>query len=224
MDPSDPSILYATTMTPRALFKSSDRAGSWKRLPTIAGDIEVIYLDPASPATIYALYSKNDAVPHLRLQRSDDGGATWVDLSDAGSPKTNGYFALVWFDATSTPSTVYMYGQRGEDMNVYRSTDRGDTWTRLGAAGQHKAEALQKTPRPMPAAARKALAAFLASSGPYWRLTDADTGAKVSVNFDATKAPIVDPDHPSTFYVVTREGVYKSRDGGRTWRKASAGL
>ena len=84
MDPRDPSVLYAATVG--ALFKSSDGAESWSRLPgTFKGVYWTIAVDPTAPSTIYTIHLKDDAVPPARLQRSDDGGATWVNLSDTGA-------------------------------------------------------------------------------------------------------------------------------------------
>jgi hypothetical protein len=217
MDPSDSSILYAGTQ--KGLFKSSDGARSWNRLPT-GSEVIGVYVDPAWPSTIYAIDSKG-------LQRSDDGGATWVDLSDAsGAPRIYAYMAGVWFRTTSTPSTVYMWGLRDETLNVWRSTDRGETWTRLSAAAQVKAAALQNTPRAKSVAVQQALDLFLASSGGSFGgfVTDKDTGARVESIRTGPDVVIIDPDRASNFYVATKLGVYKSVDGGMTWRKASAGL
>jgi hypothetical protein len=149
-----------------------------------------------------------------------------VDLSDAGAPKINGHLLGIWFDTTSSPSPVHMWGMRGEDVRVYRSTDRGDTWTMVRKAKQDEAATLRDAPRAKPAAVKRALDAFLTSSGGYFGgfVTDADSGAKVAAIDTGSDVLIVDPDHQSTFYVATKEGVHKSVDGGKTWRKASAGL
>jgi hypothetical protein len=57
-------------------------------------------------------------------------------------------------------------------------------------------------------------------------LTDRDTGTVVHVNEAPTPLSnvVIDPEHPSTIYVAAQEGVYKSLDGGGTWRRASNGL
>jgi photosystem II stability/assembly factor-like uncharacterized protein len=222
MDPSDPAILYATTS--EGLFKSTDGAGSWGQLPTIAGDVGVPFLDPTSPSTVYLVCSiaqeAEEAVSD-HLLRSDDGGMTWTDLTEAGVPRKSGdIWVATAFDTTTTPSTIYMWDDTGY---VWRSTDRGSTWTRLsfdeGMQAFEQADNPRETP-PIPAAAQEALDDFLAPLDDWVDLTDADTGAVVGAN----GAPLVDPDHLSTFYQATSDGVYKSFDSGRTWRKASTGL
>jgi photosystem II stability/assembly factor-like uncharacterized protein len=229
MDPSNPSVLYARTAA--GLFESSDGAASWHQtlsFSAFVGQVFAVAFDPASPSTVYmiALLSGDSPWP-TQLLRSDDGGVTWTHLTDASTPKPSGWFAAIWFDAASTPSTVFMWGNNGSgDDGWYRSTDRGETWT--GPTEEEADQAI--TIRHLPAAAQQALDAFLVSfSG---TVTDADTGAVVGVvpgnNGVMSGAPtgtaagsvIVDPDQPSTFYAPTMNGVYKSTDSGRSWRKA----
>ena len=228
MDPRDPSVLYAATT--EGLFKSSDEAESWSRLPgTFKGIYWTVAVDPTAPSTIYAIYLKDDAVPPGRLQRSDDGGATWVNLSDAGSPRIYGYEAFVWFDVTASPSTVYAWGMKGGDWHVYRSYDRGETWTRdRTAERQNPPWDPCDVPRPMSAAARRALDSFMApfETGAYRR------GASIPVAGGASRLaldvsggrPLVESQDPSVFYAGTMQGVYKSPDGGKTWAQTSDGL
>jgi hypothetical protein len=225
MDPSDPSVLYAATT--EGLYKSSDGAESWSRLPGTSGGIySTVAVDPRAPSTIYAIGPNDVAVPPCRLQRSDDGGATWVNLSDAGSPRIYGYEAFVWFDVTATPSTVYAWGVKAGDWHVYRSSDRGETWTRDPAEERNPPWDPRAVPRRMSGAERKALDAFMAPFRP-----GSIANASIVVREGATRAlyiaggrPRVDPQHPSVFYAGTMLGVYKSLDGGGTWKRASAGL
>ena len=54
-------------------------------------------------------------------------------------------------------------------------------------------------------------------------MTDSDTGFPIEAGMWQWTVR-VDPDDPSVLYVGTDNGVYKSTDGGETWRKSSAGL
>ncbi len=227
MDPSDPSILYAATVG--GLFKSSDGAESWTRLPgTYGRNYWTVAVDPTAPSTIYAISVKDDAVPPGRLQRSDDGGATWVNLSDAGSPRIYGYEAFVWFDVAAAPATVYAWGMKRGDWHVYRSVDRGETWTRDPPEQQNPPWDPSAVPRQMSVAARRALEAFMAelqpSSGSQQAWIVDRTAEAGPVLHIVGGRPLVDPRDSSVFYAATMQGVYKSLDGGRTWRQASSGL
>ena len=203
MDPSNPSVLYAGTY--EGLFKSSDGAESWSRLPTPVGGLVgniPISIDPASPSTIYSFfYFETDAVRPLRLLRSDDGGVTWVTPSATGLPKFGAYGPFdIWFDTTSTPSTAYMAGPIGDE--VVGSTDRGETWTVLSPEKAAQAKSKRRWP-----------------AGVEGTVSDGDTGSVLQV-----LAGPIDPNDSSIRYVGTDRGVYKSTDGGKSWKKASAGL
>ncbi len=218
MDPSNPSILYAARSD--GLFKSSNGAGSWKRLAPLESDlfavtdVTLITIDPASPSTVYV--TAWDGGP--ALFRSDDGGASWVDLNwawndviaavgeiiDLGPGNTS----RMWFDTTSSPSTVYVAGAYPVVLAakpVLRSTDRGKSWTMLSP--EEAAQALAQQPE--------------GGLGTDFQgtVTDADTGAVLAVSMGR-----IDPGDPSIRYAGTEEGVYKSTDGGTTWKKANASL
>ncbi len=218
MDPSNPSVLYAARSD--GLFKSSDGAGSWDRLAPLESDlfpvtdVTLIMIDPASPSTVYVTaWAFGPA-----LFRSDDGGASWVDLSLAWNdviPAMGEIIDLMpgdphhwmWFDTTSSPSTVYLAGasQTGPGTAVCRSTDRGESWTTLSP--EEATEALASQPE--------------GELGTDFQgtVTDADTGAVLAVSMGR-----IDPGDQSIRYAGTAEGVYKSTDSGTTWNKANAGL
>lgn len=125
-----------------------------------------------------------------------------MDLTERGAPQISGYMGVPWLDVTTDPSTLYTWGLRGEEVLLFRSADRGETWTTLRGAQKRKAEALRGTGSPDPV--------------PHWIAT----GPVLEI----VGEPLVDPFRPWTVYAWTMDGVYKSLDGGRTWRKASAGL
>ncbi len=229
LDPRNPSDLYAETAA--GLFKSSDGAGSWKQtldFSALAGHVDLLILDPAAPSTVYVIMGPLDDATSRPVLRSDDGGATWADLTETMPPNTKimVWPPIMWVDATSSPSTVYICDQ---SANVLRSTDRGETWTELSQEDVVPEVGAAVKP-PLPAAAQQALDAFLASF--EGTVTDADTGAVVGVVPAGNGVPegtraesvIVDPDQPSILYAPTMDGVYKSIDGGRSWRKASTGF
>ena len=217
------------------LFKSTDGAGSWSQLPTIPGSEPgswPLLLDPNSPSTLYVAYAdfaEAETKWTTYLLRSDDGGLSWMDLNEAGAPRIGSTSSGPWLDTTTAPSTIYMYDDTGY---VHRSTDRGTTKTGLSVdEGQQAfARADIHSPRAATAAAQQALEAFLASFD--GTITDADTGAVVSISPAGEWADpiLVDPDDLSTLYLATivfqPDGgdVYKSTDAGRTWRKASPDL
>lgn len=223
MHPRHTAVLYAAL--PGGLFWTTDHATSWRQVPAAPpGHYLGLWVDHRPPYTLYAEYAATTITP-LRLIRSNDGGSTWTDLTEGGAPQPSGYVPEIWLgDRESGPAAIYLVPLRGEGL--YRSLDRGDTWVRLLGVASRRAWALRVRVRPLPAAPQRAFDAFMApfeANGVYWpvEVTDADTGAVVG---STTGRPVVDPTDPTHFYLVTQAGVYRSLDGGRTWRRASAGL
>ena len=200
IDPSNPSVLYAGNG--EGLFKSTDGARSWKQLSKIQGMVFFVLVDPAAPSTIYALGSQPDGLLH----RSDDGGATWTNLSATMPRHIMVWPPIMWADPTSSPSTIYALAMTGVDEpDTWRSTDRGETWTKLSPE-----EAAQAKSKPL----------YLSFDSDFeGTVSDSDTGSLLGVLIGR-----IDPGDSSIRYAGTGEGVYKSTDGGKTWKKASAGL
>jgi hypothetical protein len=81
------------------------------------------------------LYQQN----HCGVYRSDDSGASWVELTDNGLPSEFG-FPMV--SHPRDPDTAWTIPLNGADQGrfvpdgkpaVWRTTDRGATWTREAA-------------------------------------------------------------------------------------------
>ena len=201
--PKNPSALYAETAV--GLFKSSDSAESWTQtldFSTLAGSVTDVVYDPASPSTVLLVtdWSPSSARQIPTLLRSDDGGATWTELIDA-SPHLEAWPLFIRFDTTSSPSTIYISG--------WRSTDRGESWTEPTPEDKARAEA-----DPW-----QTLVTRFPDTDFRGTVTDANTGGELMVLVGR-----VDPNNPSIRYAGTDEGVYKSTDGGATWKRASSAV
>ena len=122
-----------TDASQRALLKSSDGGRSWSTL-TGPGDLGYLHDVLFSPhyARDQTLYLSFD--PYLqRLERSTDGGLTWVRRV---SPQLPGLDVLVLYDANSL-----FLGVHGGPPGVYPaqglvySSDSGQTWQHLYTGG-----------------------------------------------------------------------------------------
>ena len=162
IDPSNPNVLYAGTE--KGVFKSTDAAKTWKPFLSLDPGHYFIGIDPASPATIYALWRTAARAPDspqpVKLMRSDDGGGTWSDLSGtdvvAAARRvfaTAGGFGFGgWvFDTSTQPSTVYLGASTKATVTseatstwtqYWRSTDKGKDWTLLDEAAQNRLQPL----------------------------------------------------------------------------------
>lgn len=155
--PSNPDVLYAGTGQPEprydvaageGVFRSDDGGKTWRSLGLDDTKyVGRIWVSPTDPNTVLV-----GAVGHFfgpsaerGVFRSTDGGRTWthalkiddwtgvVDLaSDPNNP--NVIFAASW-TARQYPWQSYFTPIAGTGSAIWRSTDGGATWTRLGGQG-----------------------------------------------------------------------------------------
>lgn len=152
LSPHDPTTIYAGTQN---LYVSKDRGGSWRNLGRMSdewerSEVQIMGQDPTA-----AVASLDDGVPYFatlttmvesplrqgllfvgtddgNVQRSTDGGDTWVNLAD----RFPGLPARTWvadIDASPHDANVVFAafdGHREDDFRnyVYRSDDGGETW------------------------------------------------------------------------------------------------
>ena len=116
--PKDSSIIYALVEAEgSALLRSSDGGRNWRtvRRGSEAGPRPVydshIFVDPENELRVYQL--------HSRIERSDDGGRTFVNVGEGIHPDVH----ALWIDP-GNPQHLYA----GTDGGVYISRDRAVSW------------------------------------------------------------------------------------------------
>jgi photosystem II stability/assembly factor-like uncharacterized protein len=181
--------------------------------------------------------------------KSDDYGRTWTPIFDSQPTQSIGAIAV----APSDPNIIYVASGEGlqrPDLSVgdgiYKSTDAGKTWTHLGLRDGQQIPALAIDPRDP----NRVFAAVLGHPyGPneergIFRTTDGGaTWEKVLYKNDNTGGSDIemDPKNPDVLYAALWEarqgpweygngysgtdgGLFKSTDGGATWRQLNNGL
>ena len=182
--------------------------------------------------------------------KTDDAGRTWMPVFDAESTGSIGAVAV----APSDPGIIYVGSGEGlqrPDLSVgdgiYKSTDAGRSWTHLGLRDGEQIPAVIVDPRDP----NRVFAAVLGHPyGPnaergVFRSTDGgQTWEKVLYRDENTGAfdVVFDPSNSQTLFAVlwsgrqapweiggsfvlsANNGLYKSTDGGTTWRQITAGL
>ena len=181
--------------------------------------------------------------------KSDDFGRTWNPIFDAEPTQSIGAIAV----APSDPNIVYVASGEGlarPDLSVgdgiYKSTDAGKTWTHVGLRNSQGIPALAVDPRDPnrvfaavlghPFGANDERGIYLSTDGGQnWQRVlskDANVGGS-----DVE----IDPSNPDTVYASLWEvrlgpwedgnqysgtggGLFKSTDGGKTWRPLTNGL
>ena len=180
--------------------------------------------------------------------KTTDAGRTWAPVFDEQSTGSIGVIAV----APSNPAVVYVGSGEGlhrPDLStgngMYKSTDAGRTWTHLGLADTQQIPNLAIDPVNPD---RVFVAALGHPYGPneergIFRTTDGGrTFVKVLYKDENTGGNDVDidPANPSVVYATlweerqgpwenavwsgTNGGIFKSADGGTTWRPLTRGL
>lgn len=181
--------------------------------------------------------------------KTEDMGITWKNISD-GFFKTGTVGAIAV--AESDPNVVYVgmgeHAVRGvmthSGDGMYKSTDAGKTWKKIGLdATQHIARIAidPKNPDVVYVAAQGALYGYGAERGVYKSIDGGETWKKVLYIDEKTGCVelSMDMNNPRILYAAMNEygrfpwkvisggagsGLYKSVDGGETWKKIQTGL
>ncbi|MDQ2978442.1 MAG: glycosyl hydrolase [Acidobacteriota bacterium] len=181
------------------------------------------------------------------LWRTNNRGGAWTPLFDGGPTQTIGAFAL----ADPDGNTIYLgTGESNSSRTsyagtgMYKTADGGKTWQSLGLSDSHHIARILVDPRngqTVLVAAMGHLYTENAERGVYRTADGGHTWSRTLFVDDRTGAIdlVSDPRNPDVVYSATWErartagnflesgpgsGVWKSSDGGKTWRRLSGGL
>lgn len=240
---SDSNIVYAGTGSSkirsnvsigRGIYKSVDAGKTW----TFAGlrdvgQIATVRINPANPNEVFVAAIGNPFVNSKErgVYRTRDGGKSWTKVLyiddrlgaadveiQPGNP--NVLFATMW-RGQRKPWTII---SGSEDGGVYKSTDGGDHWTKLGGGlptglfGRANIGVSDAAPNRVYALIEAKPGGGLYRSdnaGASWQLANGD-GKLVTRPFYYTTLG-VDPVNPDLVY-VGNEDWFKSVDGGKTFK------
>ncbi len=149
VDPKAPDVVYVAAQGPlwsaggdRGLYKTTDGGKSWKQALAVSENTGVsdIWMDPRDSAVLYATsYQRRrhgwgmvHGGPESAIWKTTDAGATWRKL-EKGIPKADlGRIGLAVSPADPDVVTALVEASDPKDRGTYRSTDRGESWTRAG--------------------------------------------------------------------------------------------
>ena len=215
----------------------------WRQIgPPRAGRARAVSGVPSQPNVAYIGFDNGG------VWRSTDYGSTWVPLFDNQPTGSIGAIAV----APSDPNVIYVGTGAGiirPDLatgdGMYKSSDAGKTWTHLGLRDSQMIAHIEVDPR-------NANHLFVAALGhPYG--PNAERGIFRSLDGGATFQKVlykdeytsgndvrIDPSQPNTVYAALWQqqqgfyengafggadgGIFKSIDGGTTWKKLAGGL
>jgi uncharacterized protein (TIGR03437 family) len=206
---SDPGVVYSAGFD--GVLKSQDGGLTWRvsRSQTRSGEDAIILVaHPARPSTLFAGVAIGGAPSDPSLYRSTDAGATWSLLPNS----VIGTFALA--NDPSNPDVLYagtspsgFSGGGNEGGAIYKTSDAGDTWTKLVDLP------LAINTLAIPASP---MAVYAATDNGVMRSRDAGTTWNATSLTAAADTVAVDPNNPQVVY-ANAGGIFVSTDGGTTW-------
>jgi len=217
----------------------------------MGGRISEIALDPSDPFRYYLAMATGG------IFRTSNAGVTFTPIFEKESVASMGALAV----APSNPKVLWAGSGEANDRNssgwgngVYRSTDRGETWSHAGLRESHAIARIVVKPTDPDTA-------WIAAAGDLWkpggerglyRTTDGGKSWTLVLSAAGPEASKVgcgdvalDGANPDTLYAAlyARQrtpwsftfgaaftggkdlgGIFKSTDGGTTWRKLEKGL
>ena len=252
--PSDPNILYLATGegNPRnsasvgdGVYKSLDAGRTWKRIGLENVEkVPRMRVDSRNPDVVYLCALGRTWGPNedRGLYKTTDGGRTWRKIlyrnnltgcSDVDIDPNNAN--IVYAGMYTHQRWPWYFTSGGGETALYKSSDGGESWTKLSGPGNTRG--LPRTPMD-----RIGLAVHRANpdvvymitetvdEGELWRTEDAGASWQMvsrdrNINFRPFYYADIraDPRNPNVVYALSG-GLYKSEDGGRTFRTIGQGV
>ncbi|MEO6213973.1 MAG: hypothetical protein ABIP65_10135 [Vicinamibacterales bacterium] len=226
--PRNPDIVFVAALgrlwgpnPERGLYRTHDGGRTWKRVLTIDQDTGVVdvAMDRDGRTLFAAAYQRRRRAwgfvgggSGSALYRSLDGGETWQKL---GGGLPDGNVGRIGVEISrSEPDVVYAIVEH-KDGGVFRSQDRGTTWTRQNPLNPRPSYYSQIRIDPTNANKVWVLGSPLFVSvdgGKTFRSND--TGDRIHVDHHALW---INPANPEHLILGNDGGLYFSHDGSRSW-------
>ena len=242
--PDDTRVIYAASAS-GGLWKTVNAGTTWEPVFENQATVSMgeVALAPGNPDTVWVGTGEQNSVRSSQfgdgVYRSDDGGETWRHMGLTGSRHVGRI--LIHPD---DPDTVYvaalgsLWGPN-EERGLYRTTDGGETWTRLlrpsPYTGVVEVQMHPENPDLMYAATfqrERRMWSMVGGGdeGGLWRSEDGgETWTRVGNGFPTTPVGRVGvtfcASEPNTLYATAvgpDGGTFRSTDAGYSWERRNA--
>jgi len=242
---SDPNIVYVSSgeglqrpdlSVGDGIYKSTDAGKTWTHLGLRDGQqIPALAIDPKDPNRVFAAVLGHPYGPNAErgIYRSTDGGQSWnkvlgVDENTGGDDveidpqHPTVVYATLWRARQGPWEDGNSYG--GAGGGIYKSTDGGDRWDKLGGGLPEDLEqayvaiAPSDTDRLYASVAATHRVHFYRSddAGRNWHQVTTDSRPTGRIGGGDLPVLRVDPNNPDVLY-STSTVTWRSEDGGKTW-------
>jgi len=200
---SDPEIVYVGTGNlsywGEGMYKSTDGGQSWTHIGLKDSHfISKIVIHPENPDIVYvsAVGSSYDNNPERGIFKTSDGGTTWTKVLGLTDNGKHVSGADVHMHPTAFNTLYASLWDRdgGEASGIFKTTDGGASWDKLGGG--------------LPTVPLQRIGLDIYRSNP-----------KIVVA--TILIPIENPENPRR---DTENTIWRTRDGGKTWKRISPGL
>lgn len=205
VNPNNPSEIYAGTKN--GIYKSKNNGFSFQQTSFPTSQEVNFILIKANSNTIYA---GKTGYSYGYVYRSKDGGETWTKIID-GADLNVTIFSV---DLNYQNGNIYVGASRGYPVDnfLYVSNDEGTSWFRENLT--YGVNSLAVTP---------SLTVY-ATNGKLWKYQNGTWEIVSSeIKNEYINKVVVDPDNENKLYVATATGIFKSSDGGNSWKRLQIG-
>ena len=237
LHPTDLNVVYVGGAQ-GGVWRSDDQGASWR--PLTDGECSLamgaVALDPVAPEIVYAgtgeQHFSGDSYYGCGVLRSTDGGRSWRQLGAQWFIHPDGWgtrIARMAVDPGSAGTTTSTVVYAATEWGLFRSGDSGGTWS--AALDGVATDVLVHPDRPGTAfAAVRGEGVFRsADRGATWDRLEMgldDGGEMIPARINLAQAH----SNPEVLYASVAEknsgrliGIYRTDDGGDTWKKLTAG-
>lgn len=229
--PTNPDVAYLAALghafgpnPERGVYRTTDGGATWEKVLFVSDSTGFVDLamNPTNPREIYASAWRAERKPWVIVSgaeeagiwKTTDGGDSWEKLG-GGLPE--GLFGKSSVAVSpANPQRVWALVEAPEpDGGVYRSDDRGRSWTRVNAERKLRQRAyyyMHLEPDP-----QDENTVYAMNTGLYRSVDGGRTFEPISVPHGDVHDLWVDPEDPTRMIVADDGGGQVSVNGGATW-------
>ncbi len=227
--PRDSNVVYVAALgrlwgasKDRGLYKTTDGGRTWTNTKFVDEDTGFVdvAMDAGSPDTLYAAsyqrrrtpFGFNGGGPGSAIWKTIDGGASWTKLTKGLPEGELGRIGLAVYQRE--PNVVYALVEHAKEGGIYRSDDRGESFSKLSATNPRPSYYSKIRIDPNSDRRVWVLGAPMFTSEDGGRTFKTDVVDKIHGDFHALW---IDPANSDHMLLGSDGGIHVSYDRGRTW-------